>query len=62
MSYIDVQHPHFLPSNLTIGEAEDLGPRYTIAEDLALVRDASADLASQNHRVHVPVEEPDALV
>lgn len=48
-----------LPS-LTIGDARDLGPRYIGADELALVRDASANLVSQNHKVHVPVEELEA--
>ena len=26
LSYIDVRHPNFLPSDLTVGEARDLGP------------------------------------
>ena len=46
LSYIDVWHPHFLPSNLTVSEAKDLGPRYITAEDIMLVRDASANQAS----------------
>ena len=62
MLYIDVQHPYLLPPNLTVGEVRDLGPQYTTAEDLASVRDASVEQASQNHRVHVPVGEPDAMI
>ena len=26
LSYIDIRHPNFLPPNLTVGEAQDLGP------------------------------------
>ena len=59
LSYIDVRHPHFLPSNLTISEARDLNPRYITTEDLAPMGDASAEQASQNRRVHEPVEKPD---
>ena len=62
MSYIDVRHPHFLPSNLTISEARDLNPRYITTKDLALVRDASVEQASQNRRVHEPIEKPNDLV
>ena len=48
LSYIDVQHANFLLPSLTIGEARDLSPRYTIAEDLALLRDESAKRVSQS--------------
>lgn len=41
LSYIDVWHTNFLPPSLTVGEARDLGPKYTTAEDLAPVRDES---------------------
>ena len=57
-----MRHPHFLPSNLTVGEAKDLGPRYTTVEDLVPVRDASAEQVSQNHRVHMPVRELDTPI
>ena len=46
LSYIDVQHANFLPLSLTIGEARDLGPHYTTAEDIAPVRDESAERVS----------------
>ena len=46
LSYIDVQHANFLPPFLTVGEARDLGPRYTTMEDCAPVRDESAELVS----------------
>ena len=36
-SYIDIRHANFLPPSLTIGEARDLSPRYTTAEDRAPV-------------------------
>ena len=61
LSYIDVWHANFLPSSLTIGEARDLGPHYTTAEDHALVRDESAERMSQCRKVHVPVKESEAL-
>ena len=57
LSYIDVQHANFLLPSLTIGEARDLNPRYTIAEDLALVRDESAERVSQSRKAHIPVKE-----
>ena len=61
LSYIDARHANFLPPRLIVGEARDLGPRYTCSEELAPVRDKSAKLVSQNRRVHVPVE-PEAPV
>ena len=62
MSYIDVRYANFLPPSLTVGEAQDLGPRYITAKDLALVRDELAERVSQICRVHVPVKEPKAPV
>ena len=41
LSYIDVRHPNFLPSNLTVGEARDFVPRIVRAESLVPVRDDS---------------------
>lgn len=55
-----MQHANLLPPWLTVGETWDLSPQYTIAKDLALVRDASAELVSQSRRVHVPIERPEA--
>ena len=60
-SYIDVRHANFLPPSLTTDEARDLGPKYTIIEDCAPVRDESAERVSLSCRVHVPVEAQDAL-
>ena len=60
LSYIDVWHAKFLPSSLTTGEVRDLGSRYTTTEDHAPVRDESAGRVSQNRKVHVPIEEPEA--
>ena len=34
LSYIDVRHASFLPLQLTVGEARDLGPRYTTADSI----------------------------
>lgn len=60
LSYIDVWHANFLPPFLTVGEAWDLGPRYTTAEDLEPVRDESAKRISRSRKVHIPVEKPKA--
>ena len=73
LSYIDVRHANFLPLKLTVGEARDLGPRYTCSDELVPVRDESAKPVSQNRQIHVLVEpkapieleapvEPEALV
>ena len=58
LSYIDVRHPSFLPPNLTVGEARDLGPRLVWAELLVPMRDASTDSVFQGRTVHRPIEEP----
>ena len=60
LSYIDVQHANFLPPFLTIGEAQDLSPKYTTAKDRAPMRDESAERVSLSRRVHMPVKVQDA--
>ncbi|KAL0005182.1 hypothetical protein SO802_012743 [Lithocarpus litseifolius] len=57
-SYIDVQHLNFLPLNLTVGEARDLGPQLSRENSLVPVRDASANSVFQGRAIHKPVEEP----
>ena len=52
LSYIDVRHTNFLPPSLRVGEARDLGPKYTTAEDLTFMRHDSAEHVSQSHRAH----------
>ena len=47
LSYIDVRHSNFLPPKLTVGEAQDFGRRYTCLDELAPIRDESAELASR---------------
>ena len=59
--YINVRHTNLLPPQLIVGETRDLDPRYTTAEDLAPVRDESAERVSQSRKVHILVEEPKAL-
>lgn len=56
LSYIDIKHANFLSPSLTVGEARDLNPRYTIAKDYAPVQDESAERISQSYKVYVPVE------
>ena len=50
LSYIDVRHSNFLPPRFTVGEAQDLGWRYTCSDDLAPIRDESTELASHRLR------------
>ena len=59
LSYIDVRHANFLPPKLTVGEACDLGLRYTCLDELAPIRDESAKRMSQRCReqAHVPVQQ-----
>ena len=59
LSYVDVRHANFLPPPLTVGETQDLSPKYTAAEDCALVRDETVE-QSQSCTVHVPIEEQEA--
>ena len=47
LSYIDVWHPNFLPPSIIVGEAHDLGPWYTCSDELAPMRDKSAEIASR---------------
>ena len=65
MSYIDIWHANFPLPRLTIGEARDLGKRYTYSDELAPLQDESADHVSRRLRelthkaIHeAPVQEP----
>ena len=57
-SYIDVRHANFLPSRFMVGEARELGRRYTCLDELAPLRDESAERVSRRLRelTHAPVE------
>ena len=59
LSYIDVRHANFLPPRLTVGETRDLGPRYTCSDELAPIRDESAERVSRCRRelAHQQVEQ-----
>jgi len=59
LSYIDVRHTNFLPPRFTVGEARELGRRYTCSDELAPLRDESAERVSQHLRklAHAPVQE-----
>ena len=62
LSYIDMRHPNFLPLNLTVGKAQDLGPWLVRADLLVPVRDASTNSVFQGRAVHKPMKEPHAEV
>ena len=47
-SYIDVRHANFLPSRFMVGEARELGRRYTCSDELAPLRDESAERVSRH--------------
>ena len=46
-SYIDVRHANFLPSRFMVREARELGRRYTCLDELAPLRDESAERVSR---------------
>ena len=46
LSYIDVQHANFLLPKFTVGEAQNLSRCYTCSNELAPIRDESAELKS----------------
>ena len=50
LSYIDVRYANFLPPKLTTGEAREFGRRFTCSDELAPLRDESAERVSQRLR------------
>ena len=63
LSYINVWHTNFLPPRFTVGEARDLGRRYTCLDDLAPLWDESAECVSQCLReLAYMLVEPEAPV
>ena len=63
LSYIYVQHANFLPLRLTVGEARDLGPRYTCLDELAPIKDEYVERVSRRRRelAHQQVEQGNPL-
>ena len=59
LSYIDVRYANFLPPRFTVGEARELGRRYTCSDELAPLKDESAERVSQRFRelAHKLVQE-----
>ena len=58
LSYIDVQHANFLLPIFTVGEARELGRRYTCSDELAPLWDELAERVSRRllELAHAPVE------
>ena len=58
LSFVDIRHANFLPPRFTVGEARDLGRRYTCSDELAPLWDESAERVSQRLRelAHTPIE------
>ena len=56
--YIDVWHANLLPLKFTIGEARDIGWRYTCLDELAPIRDETAELVSRilRERAHKAIQ------
>ena len=52
---------NFLPPKFTVGETRDIGRRYTCSDELAPIRDESAELASRRlqERAHEAVQRED---
>ena len=50
LSYIDVRYMNLLPPKLTTGEAREFGRRYTCSDELAPLRDESAERVSRRLR------------
>ena len=63
LSYIDVWHANFLPPRFIVGEARELGQRYTCSNELAPPRDKLAERVSRclHELAHTPVE-PEAPI
>ena len=66
LSYIDIRHANFLQPKLIVGEARELGKRYTCSDELAPLRDKFTEhvfrrLRELAHKVvqeEVPIQEP----
>ena len=63
LSYIDVRYASFLPPKLTTGEAREFGRRYTCSDELAPLRDESAEHVSWRLRelAHEAIQQEDPV-
>ena len=63
LSYIDVWYVSFLPPKLTTGEAREFGRRFTCSDELAPLRDESAERVSRRLRekAHEAIQQEDQV-
>ena len=63
LSYIDVRYASFLPPKLTTGEAREFGRRFTYSDELAPLRDESAERVSRCLRelAHEAIQQEDPV-
>ena len=63
LSYIDVRYANFLPPKLTTGEAREYGRRFTCSDELAPLRDESAERESWRLRelAHEAIQQEEAV-
>ena len=63
LSYIDVRYVNFLPPKLTTGEAREFGRRFTCSDELAPLRDESAERVSRRLReiAHEAIQQEDQV-
>ena len=63
LSYIDVRYVNFLPPKLTTGEEREFGRRFTCSEELAPLRDKSAERVSRRLRelAHEAIQQEDPV-
>ena len=58
MSHIDIRLPRFLPRGLTVGEAQERGPRFIREDSLMPTRDGLVDLVFHGKFEHIPIKDP----
>ena len=63
LSYIDVRYVNFLLPKLTTGEAREFGRRFTCSDELAPLRDESAEQVSRRLReiAHEAIQQEDQV-
>ena len=63
LSYIDVRYANFLPPKLTTGEEREFGRRFTCSDELAPLRDESAERVSRRLRelAHEAIQQEDPV-
>ena len=63
LSYIDIWYANFLSPKLTTGEAKEFGRRYTCSDELAPLRDESAERVSRRLRqlAHDAIQQEDPV-